>query len=551
MVSGTSLFETLAMCNDVVFAENDIGITGPKSDDPPMSRQKNVCMSTCCGCATIVLQHLDDLPRNRLIAVAFRAAVREFLLHGQMHTLFLWISGDHLHGDFLTSPNPPLPIWAKADTNVVEVDAHLEGGNSAHATFQEALELLQRLPQPVIGLADGIIDSYGTSILDVCDQVAATRATQFRPMLNDCELTRRRLRHMLQHLSITASKAKDIGFVTAVVDNTEALTQERTHLKTRFQQASPEARSMVKKKKKKRTQDWQDSLFFDPWPPTAYDDSVPLQLDAYHPWMHAAVIGADPECQPLQQWPASGLSMEQERIGLPQTGLWRGQTTQVFRGPDSTRNSGAAGIPSAYSASKHQQQPQRTAAKVERGGDSRESSKTVKDAKVLNCTNGTVAQKSPVPHRKDFASEYSSHEGPITSLMIRNLPCCITQCRLVEALDTLGFQGTYDFLHLPTGGRSAAMRANNLGYGFINFNNAHDAARFMDAFSGYIFEGTYSEKACVVRPAHIQGLNSNLRNLPQKRRSRGRCPVFVARDSPEEWSTESHQALRGLTVMDD
>jgi hypothetical protein len=133
--------------------------------------------------------------------------------------------------------------------------------------------------------------------------------------------------------------------------------------------------------------------------------------------------------------------------------------------------------------------------------------------------------------KKDLFSEYLNHDGPITTLMLCNLPCRITQKQLQEVIDEAGFKEKYDFLNLPTGGRSAAMRAANLGYGFINFSDPSEAALFYSVFSDYRFDGTLSDKACAVRPAHLQGLSNNLRHMPRKQR-KGRQQGLEAETLP-------------------
>jgi hypothetical protein len=114
------------------------------------------------------------------------------------------------------------------------------------------------------------------------------------------------------------------------------------------------------------------------------------------------------------------------------------------------------------------------------------------------------------PKKRDLLSQYSHHDGPIVTLMIRNIPCRVTQQHLLDVINGMGFAGKYDFLYLPTGGRSSTVGSSNLGYGFINFIDPSDTEPFIHAFAGYQFEGTSSTKVCTVRPAHIQGLENNI-----------------------------------------
>lgn len=98
------------------------------------------------------------------------------------------------------------------------------------------------------------------------------------------------------------------------------------------------------------------------------------------------------------------------------------------------------------------------------------------------------------------------------------------------AVDHMGFEDRYDFLYLPKGGRSSKVGRSNLGYGFINFLDPHDAAHFAQLFQEFLFEGPEDDKVCTVRPAHVQGLVNNLYSFSRsvgKHRARGLlvCPV--------------------------
>jgi len=92
----------------------------------------------------------------------------------------------------------------------------------------------------------------------------------------------------------------------------------------------------------------------------------------------------------------------------------------------------------------------------------------------------------------------------ITTLMLRGIPCAISQEQLKQAVDNLGFSGKYDFLYLPR-----FRNASNRGYAFVNFEDASQAAAFATAFTKYHFAFTRSKKVCSVQPAHLQGLQRN------------------------------------------
>lgn len=125
------------------------------------------------------------------------------------------------------------------------------------------------------------------------------------------------------------------------------------------------------------------------------------------------------------------------------------------------------------------------------------------------------------------------------TLMISNIPCRISQEKLMEVVHSLGFEGTYDFLYVPTGGRSGRSRSVNLGYGFINFTRSSDCLRFALLFDGHRFEGTHGRNPCTVRPAETQGLFNNIRRLG---RSLAPRPFHQHHISPIIWLAGGHQA---------
>mmetsp|Transcript_78715 Transcript_78715/g.137531 ORF Transcript_78715/g.137531 Transcript_78715/m.137531 type:complete len:141 (+) Transcript_78715:26-448(+) len=103
----------------------------------------------------------------------------------------------------------------------------------------------------------------------------------------------------------------------------------------------------------------------------------------------------------------------------------------------------------------------------------------------------------------------SEEQAPITTLMIRNIPCKITLQALMNVIDYNGFAGSYNFLHLP--GRGTPF--SNLGYAFINFYHSVMADFFVETFQGVAFStitGLDSEKVIQIRPAHAQGFSENM-----------------------------------------
>merc|ERR1719240_24899 len=114
--------------------------------------------------------------------------------------------------------------------------------------------------------------------------------------------------------------------------------------------------------------------------------------------------------------------------------------------------------------------------------------------------------------QKNMGNETSSTTGGdmVTTMMLKNIPCKKSQEEILRHIDELGYGGKYDFFHFPKN----RQRSANLGYGFINFEKAEDAARFEVEMTGFRFSHT-SLKRCVVVPAHIQGLFNNLMEFKQ------------------------------------
>lgn len=96
------------------------------------------------------------------------------------------------------------------------------------------------------------------------------------------------------------------------------------------------------------------------------------------------------------------------------------------------------------------------------------------------------------------------HLSPVTTLMLRNLPCRLSQEGLANLVDELGFAGTYDLIYIPWGFQSY------VGYGFINFHTTEDAARFSIAISSVSFGKRDVEKKITVVAAKDQGLVKNM-----------------------------------------
>jgi len=113
----------------------------------------------------------------------------------------------------------------------------------------------------------------------------------------------------------------------------------------------------------------------------------------------------------------------------------------------------------------------------------------------------------------DFITSFENHQGPITSLMIRHIPCRMSQNKLFQDVVDMGFAGTFDFLYLPSEKRTQSARGSNLGYGFINFIAEEDAQRFTKMCGNLTLGKTSSKKIASVQPAHLQGLEANINHF--------------------------------------
>jgi hypothetical protein len=106
----------------------------------------------------------------------------------------------------------------------------------------------------------------------------------------------------------------------------------------------------------------------------------------------------------------------------------------------------------------------------------------------------------------------NADDAPATTMMLRNIPNKYTQAKLLQELDENGFAGTYNFFYLPMD----VHNRSNVGYAFINFNFAPDAERFRHEFSLHRFQRFHSRKVGTVCPAHVQGLDENLRHFENR-----------------------------------
>lgn len=109
---------------------------------------------------------------------------------------------------------------------------------------------------------------------------------------------------------------------------------------------------------------------------------------------------------------------------------------------------------------------------------------------------------------------------PVTTLMVRNLPCKLSQEGLAKAADELGFTGTYDLVYIPRGA------SNFVGYGFINFRTPDAASRFASVFSQYSFCTANTVRQVHIKVAKDQGMRKTLEAI-RKSGKRSHVPLML------------------------
>lgn len=141
-----------------------------------------------------------------------------------------------------------------------------------------------------------------------------------------------------------------------------------------------------------------------------------------------------------------------------------------------------------------------------------------------------ASQSRLVPKRVNLVEGYakSRREGQaMTTVMIRSIPNRCSQHELIAELEAAGFQGCFDFLYIPLDVRTMS----NVGFAFVNFTQPAQALRCMRELPKHHFKRQKAGKAVAVLPAHMQGLEANLRHYEKTAvntsRLRQRRPVVM------------------------
>lgn len=132
------------------------------------------------------------------------------------------------------------------------------------------------------------------------------------------------------------------------------------------------------------------------------------------------------------------------------------------------------------------------------------------------------AQNVPKGVDNEARAATNASDGPKTTAMLRNIPNKYMQSALLEEIDAEGFSGQYDFLYLPMDSHNKT----NVGYAFVNFIQSSDLDRFCSQFADRKFLKYPSQKIAMCSPAHVNGLEANVRQLSKKAVAQFRDPEY-------------------------
>jgi len=102
--------------------------------------------------------------------------------------------------------------------------------------------------------------------------------------------------------------------------------------------------------------------------------------------------------------------------------------------------------------------------------------------------------------------------GEPTTMLLKNVPECLTQGALVSLFEDLSYcmRGTFDFFYLPWN----PIQCRNLGYAIINFFDSDHAAAFKREFNSQdLTRGSGNEKGLQIIPAILQGRIANIKHF--------------------------------------
>lgn len=107
-------------------------------------------------------------------------------------------------------------------------------------------------------------------------------------------------------------------------------------------------------------------------------------------------------------------------------------------------------------------------------------------------------------HAREIAAAGGGLSGH-TTIMIRHIPSKYTQSKLMNEINGVGFDGTYDFFYLPIDTRNHGNR----GFGFVNFLSAVLAEEFYRKYHGQKLKHFEATTPIAVMPADVQGFEES------------------------------------------
>lgn len=111
------------------------------------------------------------------------------------------------------------------------------------------------------------------------------------------------------------------------------------------------------------------------------------------------------------------------------------------------------------------------------------------------------------------------------TVMLRNIPCRYSEQMMVDEFHEAGFEGTYDYFHMPFD----CKRKGNRGYAFLNFISTDFVKPFRQKFDGCKLKSNASEKVLAISPATFQGFEANFEHFQRiSQENAPAChPVFL------------------------
>lgn len=123
-------------------------------------------------------------------------------------------------------------------------------------------------------------------------------------------------------------------------------------------------------------------------------------------------------------------------------------------------------------------------------------------------SEGLTDSTAEHPKRQSKVTPTTDWKNVLT-VMMRNVPTKYSQQLLVEEICSQGFQGCFDFLHIPANPSTRMSK----GYAFINFTTPHLAWQFKCTFEGRPMKHFHSRKTVSICPATLQGYSANYQHF--------------------------------------